>query len=64
LGTFCDVSSALEGYTVALDLLPRCLVGTNNIRHSELTLLGKVASEAAAAAIAAEKYDTALEWLE
>ena len=59
-------SSALQGYTVALDLLPQVawLGQTIPERHKELSSVGAVANEAAAAAISAEQYDTALEWLE
>ena len=61
-----DVSSALQGYTVALDLLPQVawLGTTIPARHRELAASGNIASEAAAAAISAEQYDTALELLE
>ncbi|KIM76963.1 hypothetical protein PILCRDRAFT_825717 [Piloderma croceum F 1598] len=61
-----DLSSALQGYAVALDLLPRVasLGQTILARHRELTSTGHVTSEAAAAAISAGQYDMALEWLE
>ncbi|KIM88292.1 hypothetical protein PILCRDRAFT_771082 [Piloderma croceum F 1598] len=59
-------SSALQGYSVAFDLLPQVawLGQTILARHRELSSMGDVASEAAATAISAGKYDTALEWLE
>jgi len=61
-----QISSALEGYAVAFDLLPQVAWTGQTIlaRHSELESIGNVASEAAAAAISAEQFDTALEWLE
>jgi hypothetical protein len=66
LGAKVDSSSALEGYTVALDLLPQVawLGQTIQARHSKLTSMGNIASEAAAVAISAARYDTAVEWLE
>jgi tetratricopeptide (TPR) repeat protein len=61
-----DILSSLQGYTLALDLLPQVtwLGQTIQARHRELTAMGSVASEAAAVAISAAHYDTALEWLE
>ena len=59
-------SSALQGYTKALDLVPQVawLGQSITARHRELLSIGAVASEAAAAASAAQQYETALEWLE
>ncbi|KIM85774.1 hypothetical protein PILCRDRAFT_776987 [Piloderma croceum F 1598] len=59
-------SSALQGYSVVFDLLPQVawLGQTILAWHRELSSMGNVASEAAATAISAGKYDTALEWLE
>jgi hypothetical protein len=61
-----STQSALQGYAVAFDLLPQITWMGQTIlaRHSELTSMGNIASEAAATAISAEQYDTALEWLE
>jgi tetratricopeptide (TPR) repeat protein len=66
LASGVDISSAVQGYTVAFDLLPQIyMVGhTIQARCWELTHIGEVACEAAAAAISAAQYDTALEWLE
>jgi hypothetical protein len=66
LASTWQISSALQGYTVAFDLLPQVTWMGQTIlaRHSELTSMGNIASEAAATAISAEQYDTALEWLE
>jgi hypothetical protein len=66
LASRVDASSVLEGYTIALNLLPQVawLGQTIQVQHSKLAIMDKVACEAAAAAISAEKYDTALEWLE
>ncbi|KIM80499.1 hypothetical protein PILCRDRAFT_534642 [Piloderma croceum F 1598] len=66
LNSKISMSSGLQGYTVALNLLPQVawLGQTIQARHRELISMGNVASEAAAAAISAEQYDTALEWLE
>jgi hypothetical protein len=59
-------SSALQGYAVAFELLPQVAWMGQTIlaQHSELTSMGNIASEAAATAISASQYDTALEWLE
>lgn len=56
----------MEGYTIALDLLPQVawLGQTIPARQRRLTSTGDIACEAAAAAISAEQYVTALEWLE
>jgi hypothetical protein len=56
----------LKGYTVALNLVSRIawLGYSITARHKELSSVGAIASEAAAAACAAEQYNTALEWLE
>ncbi|KIM74180.1 hypothetical protein PILCRDRAFT_80299 [Piloderma croceum F 1598] len=65
-GVHTSSSSALQGYSVVFDLLPQVawLGQTILARHRELSSMGNVASEAAATAISAGKYDTALEWLE
>ena len=59
-------SSVLEAYTAALNLLPRVvwLGQTITRRHRKIKSIGDITNEAAAAAISAEQYDTALEWLE
>jgi hypothetical protein len=59
-------SSILQAYTAALNLLPQVvwLGQTITTRHRELSSIGVVANEAAAAAISAGQYNTALEWLE
>ena len=59
-------SSGLQGYARALDLLSQVawLGRSITARHRELLSIGAVTSEAAAAASAAEQYETALEWLE
>ncbi|PVF92177.1 hypothetical protein CPB86DRAFT_227681 [Serendipita vermifera] len=58
--------SLLGAYGCALDLMP--LVAWLGLpivdRHQHLTSMGGIARDAAAAAIAAEQYDKALEWLE
>ena len=61
-----DPSSALQGYTKVLDLVPQAawLGQSLTARHRTLSSIGAIASEAAAAASAAGQYDTALEWLE
>ena len=66
LASTCQISFALHGYTVAFDLLPQVAWMGQTIlaRNSELTYFGNIASEAAATAISAEQYDTALEILE
>ena len=60
------IPSALQGYTIALNLQPQVawLGKTISARHRELASMGDISSEAAAAAISAEQYETALEWLE
>lgn len=61
-----DAISALQGYAIALNLQPQLawLGKTIPARHRELATMGDISSEAAAAAISAEQYETALEWLE
>ncbi|QRV93659.1 aromatic di-alanine and TPR containing protein [Ceratobasidium sp. AG-Ba] len=59
--------SSLEAYRIALDMIPQIawLGSSINHRYAELTKdLGKIASEAAAAAIQESDYALALEWLE
>ena len=65
LASRANFSSSLPGYRVALDLLPlfAWLGLTIPERHRKLSNMD-IASEAAAAAISAEQYNTALEWLE
>ncbi|PVF92178.1 TPR-like protein [Serendipita vermifera] len=59
-------NSVLSAYGCALDLMP--LVAWLGLpvpdRHQRLVKIGKIARYAAAAAISAEQYDKALEWLE
>lgn len=66
LATKVNDPSAFRGYSVAIELLPRIawLGQTTSRRHEELVSVGHVTSEAAAVAIDAERYETALEWLE
>ena len=66
LASSIDPPSALQGYTKALNLVPQTawLGQSLTARHRELLSIGAIASEAAAAASAAEQYETALEWLE
>jgi hypothetical protein len=61
-----DAPSALDGYAIALNLQPQVawLGQTIPARYRELAYMGDIASEAAAAAISAKQYETALEWLE
>ncbi|KZT02042.1 TPR-like protein [Laetiporus sulphureus 93-53] len=61
-----DVAQSLDGYATALDLMPRLAwVGqTINARHARLASFGKIANEAAAVAINANRVELALEWLE
>ncbi|PVF92133.1 hypothetical protein CPB86DRAFT_791449 [Serendipita vermifera] len=58
--------SLLDAYECALDLLP--LVAWLGLpiadRHQHLIKIGGITRDAAAAAISAEQYDVALEWLE
>jgi tetratricopeptide (TPR) repeat protein len=58
--------SALDAYIVALQLLPQLawLGSSISDRHNHLLKAGAVVRDAVAAAIAAEQYDTAIEWLE
>ena len=58
--------TSLGGYSVAVDLIPRVawLGQTISQRHRSVQSIAGVANEAAAAAIALGKFDTALEWLE
>ncbi|KIM86572.1 hypothetical protein PILCRDRAFT_815805 [Piloderma croceum F 1598] len=58
--------TSLQGYEIALILLPRIawLGQTISTRHKELVSIGGIANEAAAAAIKFGKNETALEWLE
>jgi hypothetical protein len=58
--------SALDAYIVALQLLPQLAwLGLSiSDRHNHLLKAGAVVRDAVAAAITAEQYDTAIEWLE
>jgi hypothetical protein len=58
--------SALDAYIVALQLLPQLAwLGLSiSDRHHHLLKAGAVVRDAVAAAITAEQYDTAIEWLE
>jgi tetratricopeptide (TPR) repeat protein len=66
LASRVDPSSALQGYIKALDLVPQAawLGRSLTTRYRELSSIGAIASEAAAAASTAGQYETALEWLE
>ncbi|EUC62673.1 aromatic di-alanine and TPR containing protein, putative [Rhizoctonia solani AG-3 Rhs1AP] len=61
-----SVSNPVEAYETALRLVPRLIwFGfTVDKRYENLHLMEDLASEAAAAALNAHKYDPALEWLE
>jgi hypothetical protein len=61
-----DALTSLDGYGIALSLLPRVawLGQTISTRHKELISVGGIANEAAAAAIKSRQHETALEWLE
>jgi hypothetical protein len=58
--------SSLEGYLVAINLLPRVvwLGQTISQRHETLALIGGIGNEAAAAATQSGMFEAALEWLE
>jgi hypothetical protein len=58
--------SALDAYVVAFELLPQLAwLGLSiSDRHHHLLKAGKLVRDAVAAAITAEQYDTAIEWLE
>ena len=60
LASEVDLSSALQGYTRALDLVPQAawLGQSLTTRHRELSSIGAIASEAA------EQHETAVDWLE
>jgi hypothetical protein len=59
-------ATSLDGYSVAIDLIPRVawLGQTISQRHRAVQSIAGIGNEAAAAAIAFGKFDTALEWLE
>jgi len=61
-----SATASLDGYGAALNLLPRIawLGQTISARHKDLGAIGEIVNEAAAAAIGAGKYETAVEWLE
>jgi tetratricopeptide (TPR) repeat protein len=66
LSSLLDQENLLSAYECALDLMP--VVAWLGLpiadRHQHLVKIGGIARDAAAAAISAEKYDKALEWLE
>ena len=59
-------ATSLNGYSVAVDLIPRMAWFGQTIsqRYKVVQLIAGIGNEAAAAAIALGKFDTALEWLE
>jgi hypothetical protein len=58
--------SAINAYKVALQLLPQLAWMGSSIsdRYHHLLKAGALVRDAVAAAILAEQYDTAIEWLE
>ncbi|KAI0085866.1 CHAT domain-containing protein [Irpex rosettiformis] len=58
----------LECYKLALDLIPRCIWLGNDVRgrytSEELQVVGETVGDAVVAAITAEEYGLAVEWLE
>lgn len=66
LATKVHDSSAFHGYSVAISHLPQIawLGQTISVRYTELISVSHITSKAVAIAIDAERYDTALEWLE
>ncbi|KAB5589201.1 Aromatic di-alanine and TPR containing protein [Ceratobasidium theobromae] len=61
-----NVSGHLQAYQTAMDLVPHVVSmgATVTQRYDDIQLIGNRALEAAAAAIAAQEYPLALEWLE
>ena len=61
-------ATLLQAYEHALSLIPQCVWLGNNVRgrytSEGLRLVGAAVSDAATAAISAEQYHLALEWLE
>lgn len=59
-------TSSLQAYSLAMALIPKVvwLGATINRRYRNVVLMGTTASGAAAAAISAQEYALALEWLE
>lgn len=59
-------SSALSAYTTAMRLVHEVvwLGATISHRYDNISSIGDIAAEAAAAVISAQKYDLALEWVE